>query len=456
MLPENFTERMRIILGEEFGAFLQSLEGPACRSLRVNPLKSGWEEFVKKPPFLLTPVPWEERGYYYEREARPGKHPFHDAGVYYIQEASAMAPAVLLGARPGERVLDLCAAPGGKSTQIAADMRGEGLLVSNEIHPARAKILSENIERLGVVNALVLNEAPEKLAGIFPEYFDRILVDAPCSGEGMFGRKEEALRQWSVSNVELCAARQDGILDQAAVMLRPGGRLVYSTCTFAPEEDEGSVGRFLKRHPEFCLLEPERFAGMERGLTDYGAQMEKTVRLWPHRLKGDGHFAAVLQKEGSAEDGHAGRARKTGQTQKGLSDKEGREYRKLLAEAAVLDRPGIFLRYADRLYLAPEGLPALNGLRALRPGLHVGTLKKNRLEPAHALALALRPGQASGRLSLPAQSEEMAAYLHGQAFRTEGEKGWKLILADGYGIGWGKLAGGMVKNHYPKGLRKNY
>ena len=266
MLPEQFCVRMKEMLGEEYAAFYASYDLPKYQALRINPLKTERDTFLQQAPFSLNRVPWTTNGYYYSGNDHPGRHPYHEAGVYYIQEPSAMAPAEYLMAEPGERILDLCAAPGGKSTQIACSMQGEGLIVCNEIHPARAKILSENIERMGVCNALVTNETPQKLSDNFREYFDRILVDAPCSGEGMFRKNEDACDEWSPENVENCAARQAEILDCAAEMLKPGGRLVYSTCTFAPAENEGSISRFLERHPEFSILPVEKKDGMMPGV----------------------------------------------------------------------------------------------------------------------------------------------------------------------------------------------
>nr|WP_300887254.1 RsmF rRNA methyltransferase first C-terminal domain-containing protein [uncultured Acetatifactor sp.] len=534
----------------------------------------------------LSRVPWAEDGYYYEAPDQPGKHPFHEAGVYYIQEPSAMAPVGLMDVRPGERILDLCAAPGGKSVQIAGKLGGSGLLVCNEIHPARAKILSENIERMGIGNACVLNETPERLAEAFPGYFDRVLVDAPCSGEGMFRKSEAAREEWSPENVRLCAERQDGILDCAAGMLRSGGRLVYSTCTFAPEEDEGSVSRFLRRHGEFRILpaEKERL-GLEgcdgmpdvleealeqrdcHGLAgspeavDRGSGLENALRLWPHRIRGEGHFAAVLEKDGAARENYRnteynyttksiteGMAKGTA---KGAGTSLPEEFLRFCAEnlrlpesplsrdpASVLaeagERAGLSaggqapesktqppenkaqppesktqppqpgraagekpptaakrmakgkagagtrtavdpgaeevlpglgraagftgavrcMRFGDNLYLIPADMPSFRGLKVLRPGLHLGEVKKNRFEPSHALALALRPACAAHVWNLDSDGPEIAGYLGGQTFPAEGEKGWYLICADGFGTGWGKLAGGIMKNHYPRGLRR--
>lgn len=486
MLPEAFQRRIQSQLGTEYADFIESLEGERHRALRVNPLKGGGsasaarERFLTLSPWRLEPVPWEEDGFYYTRE-EPGRHPWHEAGAYYIQEPSAMAPVAFLGAGPGERVLDLCAAPGGKSTQIAGRMQGKGLLVSNEIHPQRARILSENVERLGIRSCLVLNESPERLAEIFPDYFDRILVDAPCSGEGMFRKNENAGEEWSPENVEQCAARQDGILDCAVAMLRPGGRLVYSTCTFAPREDEGSVSRLLCRHPEMEILDPVTCMALDssvgagrlpesvcpateaaKRLTAWGFApgrpewaeipapgIEKTLRLWPHRLRGEGHYLAALQKGGSQMPGEV---RSLYGTERGIPEKECREYLEFAADTLTERPEGIYLRFGEQLYLAPKDMPALKGLRVLRPGLHLGTLKKNRFEPSHALALALRPEEA--RRCCPVGDGKAAAYLGGQTFPFDGEKGWYLVTVDGYSLGWGKLAGGIMKNHYPRGLRK--
>ena len=265
----------------------------------------------------LTPIPWVKEGYYYEAQARPGRHPFHEAGVYYIQEPSAMAVTELLDPQPGERILDLCAAPGGKSSHIASRLKGKGFLLSNEIHPARAKILSQNMERMGVSNGVVVNEEPSRLAAVFPEFFDGIVVDAPCSGEGMFRKDEEAVEQWSEEHVKMCAARQEQILAQAARMIKPGGRIVYSTCTFAPEEHEGTVLNFLKGHEDFYLEQTEGCEKFSHGKPEWAGfgdgeeksheeeaaiyHLERTFRLLPHCLEGEGHFIAVIRRREGIE-----------------------------------------------------------------------------------------------------------------------------------------------------------
>lgn len=484
MLPEKFIERMKSDLGEECDSFLESLDGDRYQALRINSIKGqnfqnleedGEKEGKSKEGrekcscfFHLSPVPWAENGFYYEAEDAPGKHPYHEAGVYYIQEPSAMAPAGLLEVQPGEHVLDLCAAPGGKSTQLGAVMKGQGLLVCNEINPSRAKILSENVERMGIVNALVTNETADRLAAVFPNYFDKILVDAPCSGEGMFRKNEEAGKEWSPENVAMCAERQDGILDCAAAMLRQGGRMVYSTCTFAIEEDEGSIARFLMRHPEFHVIRVENqipegtilVPGQTEHIEELQSQLQNTIRLWPHRLKGEGHYAAVLQKDGDTTPGY--HALSVNGLEKGISPKEYTDYLSFEKENLRIHLTGKFYKFGDQLYLMPEEMPSLKGLKVLRPGLHLGTLKKNRFEPSHALALALNAEQVAHSLNLSAESDEIRDYLKGQTLNTSvieglqkgGEKGWYLVCVDGFSTGWGKFAGGILKNHYPKGLRK--
>ncbi len=456
MLPPEFEYRMRKMLGAEYEIFEKSLwEGP-YQAFRINTLKADPKILLKQLPFPVRSVPWAQDGYYYGPDYQPGKHPYHDAGVYYIQEPSAMVPAEYLEAAPGERILDLCAAPGGKSTQIAAKMKGQGILVCNEIHPARARILSENIERMGIANAVVTNETPERLAEFFVEYFDRILVDAPCSGEGMFRKNEAAKAEWSLQNVEMCAERQDAILNCAARMLRPGGRLVYSTCTFAPEENEGSISRFVKRFPEFSIIQAKRVSGMMPGQADWtieaAAHIEDTIRLFPHKVAGEGHFAAVLQKAGASGGfNFAGGGEETG-----IPEKDCKEWLIFREENLRVKQEGVYLAFGAQLYLAPCHMPSIRGLKVLRPGLHLGTNKKNRFEPSHALALFLHKEEACRTVNLSAEDPNLGAYLGGQSIASEGEKGYCLVLADSYGIGWGKRSGGILKNHYPKGLRKRY
>lgn len=458
MLPVEFQNRMQEMLGEEYEAFLKGYDKPRFHALRRNPLKIQKDEFLNIIPFELQEVPWAEHGYYYENTDQPGKHEFHEAGLYYIQEPSAMSVVEYLEVKPGEQVLDLCAAPGGKTTQIAGFMAGEGLLVCNEIHPQRAKILSENIERMGVKNALVTNETPQRLSAMFPGFFDKILVDAPCSGEGMFRKNEEALEEWSADNVQMCADRQDEILEEVAKMLRPGGRICYSTCTFAPAENEDCMSRFITSHPEFHLVEVEKKGNMSLGNPKFAnipvEGLEKTIRLWPHKLDGEGHFIAVLEKDGELDTSYKPVPQKG--NEKPLKEKEYQEFLDFQKETLKYPLEKECILFGEQLYAMPENMPSLKGLKVLRPGLHLGTLKKKRFEPSHALALSMKKEDVLRSWNLESGSREIKQYLSGQTFNAEGEKGWYLILVDGYSIGWGKLAGGIMKNHYPKGLRKNW
>ena len=441
MLPQGFLDRLQLQLGEEYPQYLESLERPRAVALRFNPLKTG--DFPQLP-FVGEPVPWAEYGYYYDPQARPGLHVWHEAGLYYLQEASAMAPVELLDPQPGELVCDLCAAPGGKSTQIAAKLMGRGLLVCNEINPKRARILSRNIERIGVANALVLNHHPSDLERHFAGAFDKILVDAPCSGEGMFRKEEAAVTDWSPETVEMCARRQQEILSTAARLLRPGGRLVYSTCTFAPAEDEGAISAFLHSHPEFSIEQVEAPAlskGSDALVEDPVPGLEHTFRLWPHHQYGEGHYAAVLRKAG--EEGSSLVPSKLEKTPK--------EWDSFAKELGIRLPAGKPIQFGSSLFWAPEELPELKGLKVLRPGLELGECRKGRFEPAHALALWLK--ECGCVQDYPADAKEMADYLHGQVVPS-GKKGWCLVTAGGCSIGWGKGDGRVLKNHYPKGLRR--
>lgn len=510
-LPEKFLNRMKSMLGEDYDAFLASYDNPNFQALRINTLHTSAKDVLShsvlvadtehNTNFSLSQVPWCRDGYYYPETMRPGKHIYHEAGAYYIQEPSAMSPAVYLDAKPGETVLDLCAAPGGKSTQIASMMKQQGLLISNEIHPARAKILSENVERMGITNAVVTNESPQTLATRFVSFFDRIMVDAPCSGEGMFRKNEEACLQWSVENVRICADRQDEILNEADKMLKPGGRIVFSTCTFAPAENEGSIGRFLTTHPEYKLLDVPLYEGMSHGLicdaplsmcdgfrdVEFAKQVaDKVIRLWPHKLNGEGHFVAVLQKgeciaKVPCDANMAERTKKEGlyllsspqKKQKPSAHKKGKskqispsfgavdflaQTEQFMRDTLRIRLSGGILPFGEQLYLLPQGMPSITGLKVLRPGLHLGSIQKNRFEPSHALALTLRPKDAACVCSFSSANKEeyltACRFVEGQTFPYEGEKGWYLIAIDGISLGWGRLAGGVMKNHYPKGLRK--
>ena len=442
-LPEAFLKQMREQLGKAYPAFLRALEAPPALALRLNPARAGARAAAE--PFVEGSVPWAKDGYYLKaaEETRPGTSVAHAQGAFYLQEASAMAAATVLDAAPGERVLDLCAAPGGKSTQIAAALAGKGLLVSNDPELSRARILSGNLERMGAANALVVSETPDTLAARWPAFFDAVLVDAPCSGEGMFRRDPAAREQWEETSPAGCARRQARILDAAAELVRPGGRLVYSTCTFNAVENEGSVRAFLERHPDFA---PEDFS-----LPGVDPSREGMLRLWPHELRGDGHFAARLRRAGSASSpvGH-GAAPSKGHPEilRGLST---------LREAVCALPEDLadlcFSIQGDRLYGLPRCAPPTVRLRVVRGGLCLLRLGRSHIEPDHALAMALPPECAHRRVETDAA--QVLAWLRGEALTIEAPPGWTLVMHRGMPLGWGKVVQGWLKNHLPKGLRRH-
>lgn len=448
-LPVDFTARMEQMLGEEYEKFIATYDEDRAYGLRFNPLKIDREKFEMMlhesvVNISLEPVPWTTEGYFYDKDAQPGKSALHEAGAYYIQEPSAMSAAELLEVEPGDIVCDLCAAPGGKSTQIAGKLQGQGLLVSNEFYGSRAKILSQNIERMGVRNAVVLNESTDHMAQVFPEYFHKIMVDAPCSGEGMFRKDEAARDQWSLGQVKVCADRQAEILDNAARMLKPGGVLVYSTCTFAVEENEDTVKSFIERNPEFYIDKPSKHNELiEAGFVE----KDGMYRLWPHKLVGEGHFAVRLAKKGdiSSEDDY--RRKYIAGTKK---KDELKYYEEFVSASLNVKLQGEMIFFGDSLYVVPSEMIDLKGLRVERAGLKLGCNKKNRFEPDHALALALRPDEVKQRVD----TSESDKYLRGETIECDYDKGWTLVTVNGISLGWGKAGNGVLKNHYPKGLRR--
>ena len=457
-LPIEFEKKMKAFLGNEWDDFLYSYDNNRFQALRFNTLKvQSPEERMRILKTLKISsekkVSWANEAYYFDENVRPGKHPYHEMGLYYIQEPSAMSAAALLAPKPGMRVLDLCAAPGGKSTQLATYLGDSGLLVSNEINTQRSRILSQNIERMGIKNAIVTNEDSFVLASHFPGFFNAIQVDAPCSGEGMFRKLPEAIEQWSIENVAICAARQKEILDNAAVMLKPGGTIVYSTCTFSKEENEDVIEYFLERHPDFTLEEMERF--------------------WPHKVDGEGHFVAKLVRRGSVDTG----LKADRKTQKSKNSKNRKnetkpaltkENMKLLSEfldetisedVAAWIKNSRLVMFGEQLYRLPDMEVDIKGLKVQRAGLHIGEFKKQRFEPSHSLALALKLNDAKNLVKLTCDNPQTIGFFNGQSVvlsdeqTAECKKGWALVCVDGYTAGWGKVNGTQVKNHYPKGLR---
>lgn len=464
-IPPLFLDRMSHFLGDEFSAFLSALEGEPVGGLRVNTLKISMEEFQKISPFPPgSPVPWAPSAFVLPPSLpSTGNHPYHLAGLYYLQDPSAMSAATLLDPKPGDRVLDLAAAPGGKTTHLAALMQGSGLLVANEIKDKRVGHLAMNIERWGAGNVVVTNETPERLADHFGPYFDRVLVDAPCSGEGMFRKDMGARLDWSPEMVTGCAVRQQNILRLAAKLVRPGGWLLYSTCTFAPEEDEEVIVGLLEEFPDYTVVPLPDHPGFMRGQPDWvkrkhdhrrAETLTGAVRLFPHRLRGEGHFVCALrrmeEKAPSQERQTQGPRRASGM----LEMDRGRVklWEAFLQDVLAVDFPVSRLRVrGDRLYFTPEEMPEFGYLRVVHPGVWLGNFKKERFEPAHPLALFLRKGQAKRTLPLAADGSDLARYLRGETLLSDGPAGWTLITVAGWPLGWGKCVQGVLKNHYPRG-----
>lgn len=503
-LPIKFLEKMKQLLQNEFDDFMFSYEAPRVYGLRINPLKINVDEWREISPMKnrVRPIPWAKDGLYYTEEDRPGRHPHYHAGLYYIQEPSAMLPVELLDVQPGHRVLDLCAAPGGKTTQIAGKLMGEGVIVSNDNAFERTKALAKNIELAGVRNAVITNEEPAKLAEVFEEWFDRILVDAPCSGEGMFRKDENMAANWEKHSVVKCSIMQRDILQHAAAMLAPGGRLVYSTCTFSPEENESQIAAFLAEHPEFYIEPVHPPGGISQGRadwidediaaklgTDRAVSLSGTVRLWPHLLEGEGHYAAVIRRRGErgAEASLRVSAARTSSEMTSLKKKPAKlrgttakEQRKLAVVEA--DPKEVWQAFAEKelkldhselgepiafgsiVYLQPREMPSLDGLKVVRAGWLVGEAKKGRFAPAQSLAMALKREEAVRSVNWSSNAEETNRYLKGETlFINQDEialaegavpKGYVLVCADGYPIGWAKYVDGMLKNELAAGWRR--
>ncbi len=449
-LPKDFCIKMENLLKNEYHDFIKGYEKDNYYSLRVNTLKADTDKFYNNNLFQLEKIDWCDTGFYYNYQTRPGKHPYHHAGVYYIQEASAMAPAAAAEVEKGDKILDLCAAPGGKSSQLASALMGTGLLVSNEIVPSRAKILSGNIERMGIKNAIVLNHNPQELEKHFPYFFDKIVVDAPCSGEGMFRKEKAVVDEWSQEQVLICANRQSHILESAAKMLAPNGKIIYSTCTFSPEENEQVVSKFISGHPEFSVIKPKIYKYFSPGRPQWAdgeESISNTMRLFPHKLKGEGHFVAVLQKKG----GEQAKIKYS----KVINDKKLLKDWEAFADSNIKDiKFDNFILFGQTLYSVPENTPDFSKLKVLRAGLQLGEIKKGRFEPSHSLAIALNPTQVTNCEDMSLDDCRVEQYLMGHEIATDNpQKGWRLISVNGYSLGWGKCDGNVIKNHYPKGLR---
>ena len=497
-LPKQFEDRMRKLLGEEYDAYLTCYSKPHYGGVRVNTLKTSPEEFERICPFTIKRIPWVKNGYYYDTEEQPAKHPYYYGGVYYIQEPSAMTPASLLPIEPGDKVLDVCAAPGGKSTELGARLKGEGVLVSNDISNSRAKALLKNIELFGIRNALVVSEAPNKLVDYFTGYFDKILIDAPCSGEGMFRKSPAIMKNWEQYGVDYYNKLQKEIILFAAKMLKPGGTMLYSTCTFSPEENEGTIAYLMEQCPEFHVINaiPDDDRQKELGISfdgfDQGkphwldtienppqitlqqkSELTNCIRLWPHKINGEGHFITLLHKSSTENEDtdretsletntpknyktvkNSGVSMRTNSElkSKGTISEEAMDFLKLLKFQV---KEELLHVHEERLYLLPEGVPNLKGLRIMRQGLLLGEMKKQRFEPSQALACALTISDYDKLLKLKVEDPNVIRYLKCESIELPEElsDGWYLVCVEEFPLGWLKAAKGSYKNKYLPGWR---
>jgi 16S rRNA C967 or C1407 C5-methylase (RsmB/RsmF family)/NOL1/NOP2/fmu family ribosome biogenesis protein len=455
-LPEAFVARMRELLGPEASAFLDSYGRPAQRAVRANPLKLDPADLPGLLGIDPDPVPWCPEAFFLPQGVRVGDTLAHAAGLCYVQEPSALAVGAALEVRPGQRVLDLAAAPGGKTTLTAGRLGDRGVVVANEVQRGRIQALADNLDRWGSARTMLAAETVARLAERLPGAFDRVLLDAPCSGEGLFRRNPAAAAQWRPGHVRGSAERQRALLADAAALVRPGGVLVYSTCTFAPEENEQQVAGFLATHPDWELLELPAHQGFTPGRPDWSAdgppELVRTVRLWPHHLRGEGHFIAKLARPGSGGRLSTGPS-PTGPLPAGPG--AGRQavvdaWRGFAADALAGEPAGVTV-VGERAYLVPDPEVAGAGVRLVRPGLLAGRVRPGRFEPAHALAMAV--GVAPARRGRRLDDAEAAAWVRGEALGHQGPDGWTVVGWNGWPLGWGRAAGGSLKNHYPKGLR---
>ena len=451
-LPITYKNTMMNLLCEEYDLYEACLSLPMFHGIRINTMKISVEDFLKINPFHLTKFSWCDNGFYFDEKIdKLSKHPYYFAGLYYIQEPSAMTPASVLPIEEGDRVLDICAAPGGKSTELAAKLNKSGLLVSNDVSASRAKALLKNLEVFGTINSLILSEQPHKLAERFPMYFDKILIDAPCSGEGMFRKSNSMITAWENNGNELFANLQRSILSEVVKMLAPGGMLLYSTCTFSPLENEKSIEYLLSLDDSLSLCDFNKFVNFDNGHPEWGdtnnKELSKAARLWPHKINGEGHFVCLVKKAGES---HSYLKKGNYNIKRTKLNNDILDFFKKIKRNFDTSR---FELSGDKLYYIPEEFPEVSGLRILRCGLYLGECKKNRFEPSQSLAMALTKDDFDNIVDLSYEDQRVIKYLKGETIEAEGKNGFCLVCVDSYPLGWGKLNNGTLKNKYLSGWR---
>ncbi len=445
-LPLEFCERMKSLLGDQYDAFLAALSEEPVKAFRVNTDKIALEDFQKIDVFSSGKIPYVQNGYYLDYE-KIGNHPYHHAGLIYVQEPAAMAPAECLEINPDWHILDMCAAPGGKSTQLKNKLGKNGVLVSNEIIPSRCKILTGNIERLGLQNTVTTCMDTSRLAKVFPKTFDMVMVDAPCSGEGMFRKDEAAITEWSLDNVKMCSLRQSDILENAVKVLKDGGFIVYATCTFSLEENEMVIDKFLNSHPEFELIQVKNEVEKHtaNGIKFEGCNTKNIHfcrRFYPHISKGEGQFMAVLHNK-NIDENFPKSATKTLKIDAIITD--------FLDDVLdFYDIENVSIYNGNPVYLTPDF--KVNDGTAFSCGVTIGEVRKNYIQPHHQFFMALG-SHFKRKIELSPYSDEIKKYLHGEEIETDCQNGWAVVTVNGCSLGGAKVVGGVAKNHYPKGLR---
>jgi NOL1/NOP2/sun family putative RNA methylase len=445
-LPERFKNNMRGILTEDYEAFINSFDEKNYKAIRRNSLKISKGEFETRLNYLREQVAWCEEGYYIDDEIRPGKDIGYHCGLFYIQEPSASLPVEILNPKPGEKVLDLCAAPGGKTTQIGVKMKNTGVLVANDISYNRLLPLKRNIQLFGITNSIIVNENPVKLTSVFENYFDKILVDAPCSGEGMFRRDEKTKNKYETFESDYFTKIQKTLLNEATNLLKPDGQIVYSTCTFSREENEDIIEWFLNENKDFELIEPENIKVFEKYISKGLKGYEKALRIWPHKNKGDGHFAALLKRSGNQDYAYSHK-----KNIEVMSIENDMDFFKEINLHNIKDY-SLSVSKGNRI-ISFDGEIDTKKLNVIYKGIELGFLKDKRFMPSQSFAMALKKDNVGERIELDSETPEALKYLKGETLFCEGKNGWKLVCIDGFPVGWGKLSNGILKNHYMKEWR---